>query len=132
MRAVEQQQHSMITRLDSLAYNYLITQREYDAQMRLTYREGSSRALMLLGQLYASGRAVVSTQVLQEFCNVGLKKLGLSAAQLQTQLHFFKTYFERTNGYISIIVIIAFFSCPTRLLVTFLIRSLFRTLFPFL
>ena len=47
-----------------------------------------SRALMLLGQLYASGRAVVSTQVLQEFCNVGLKKLGLSAAQLQTQLHF--------------------------------------------
>jgi predicted nucleic acid-binding protein len=43
-----------------------------------------------LGQLYAEGRAVVSTQVLQEFCNVGLKKLGLTSPQLQDQLHFLR------------------------------------------
>jgi predicted nucleic acid-binding protein len=49
-----------------------------------------SRALALIGQLHAAARAVVSTQVLQEFCNVGLKKLGLTSAQLQDQLHFLR------------------------------------------
>lgn len=49
-----------------------------------------SRALRLLGLLHAQGRAVLSTQVLQEFCNVALKKLGMTATQVQAQLQFLK------------------------------------------
>ena len=47
-----------------------------------------ARALALLGQLHGLGRAVLSTQVLQEFCNVALKKLGMKPLQVQTQLLF--------------------------------------------
>ena len=49
-----------------------------------------SRALSLLGMLHAQSRAVLSTQVLQEFCNVALKKLGMTATQVQAQLQFLK------------------------------------------
>ena len=49
-----------------------------------------TRALSLLGLLHAQGRAVLSTQVLQEFCNVALKKLGMNAMQVLAQLHFLK------------------------------------------
>jgi len=41
-----------------------------------------SRALSLLGLLHA--------QVLQEFCNVALKKLSMNTLQVQAQLHFLK------------------------------------------
>ena len=49
-----------------------------------------ARALALLGQLHGLGRAVLSTQVLQEFCNVALKKLGMKPLQVQTQLLFLR------------------------------------------
>ena len=64
--------------------NVLVYAHAHDEPVKQT------RALSLLGQLYAEGRAVVSTQVLQEFCNVGLKKLGLTSSQLQDQLHFLR------------------------------------------
>lgn len=49
-----------------------------------------ARALALLGELHGLGRAVLSTQVLQEFCNVALKKLGMKPFQVQTQLLFLR------------------------------------------
>ncbi|MFT3790250.1 MAG: PIN domain-containing protein [Rudaea sp.] len=44
------------------------------------------KALRLLRELKLSGEGVVSTQVLQEYCNVGLRKLKLSSAHLRLQL----------------------------------------------
>ena len=44
------------------------------------------QALSLLRELKLSGDGVVSTQVLQEYCSVGLRKLGLDPAHLRLQL----------------------------------------------
>src|SRR5690606_14228483 len=44
------------------------------------------RALALLRELKLSGEGVLSTQVLQEYCNVGLRKLGLDPTHLRLQL----------------------------------------------
>ncbi|MGA9335776.1 MAG: PIN domain-containing protein [Rudaea sp.] len=43
-------------------------------------------ALRLLRELKLSGEGVVSTQVLQEYCNVGLRKLNLEPSHLRLQL----------------------------------------------
>ena len=43
-------------------------------------------ALALLKQLYESASGVVSTQVLQEYCNVALKKLKLPPDHVRAQL----------------------------------------------
>jgi predicted nucleic acid-binding protein len=45
-----------------------------------------SVALTLLRNLKLGGQGVLSTQVLQEYSNVGLRKLGLSANYLRRQL----------------------------------------------
>ena len=58
----------------------------------LIYAEASDtgfkqqRALDLLRQLYEDGAGVLSTQVLQEYCNVALKKLKLPAPHVRAQL----------------------------------------------
>jgi predicted nucleic acid-binding protein len=46
-------------------------------------------ALDLLKQLYDEARGVLSTQVLQEYCNVALKKLRLPAQHVRAQLDLY-------------------------------------------
>lgn len=46
-------------------------------------------AIALLKQLFENGTGVLSTQVLQEYCNVALKKLKLPAAVIRAQLAFY-------------------------------------------
>jgi predicted nucleic acid-binding protein len=64
----------------------------------LVYAEASDApakqraALDLLKQLYEQGRGVVSTQVLQEYCNVALKKLRLPAQRLRAQLDLYEQF----------------------------------------
>jgi predicted nucleic acid-binding protein len=45
-----------------------------------------STALALLRKLKLEGAGVLSTQVLQEYCNAGLRKMGLSATHLRHQI----------------------------------------------
>lgn len=49
-------------------------------------------ALALLKQLYEDANGVLSTQVLQEYCNVALKKLKLSAQHVRAQLEFYEQF----------------------------------------
>lgn len=49
-------------------------------------------ALALLKQLYESTDGVLSTQVLQEYCNVALKKLRLPAQHLRAQLDLYEQF----------------------------------------
>lgn len=49
-------------------------------------------ALDLLRRLYEEGAGVLSTQVLQEYCNVALKKLKLPASEVRVQLDFFEQF----------------------------------------
>ena len=49
-------------------------------------REKQSIALALLRQLKISGGGIISTQVLQEYANVALRKLGLDANHVRDQL----------------------------------------------
>jgi len=64
----------------------------------LVYAEASDApvkqraALALLKQLYESTDGVVSTQVLQEYCNVALKKLRLSAQHIRAQLDLYEQF----------------------------------------
>ena len=48
--------------------------------------EKQSIALALLRQLKISGDGIISTQVLQEYANVALRKLGLDANHVRDQL----------------------------------------------
>ena len=50
------------------------------------------RALDLLRQLYEDGAGVLSTQVLQEYCNVALKKLKLPAQHVRAQLALYQQF----------------------------------------
>ena len=50
-------------------------------------------ALDLLKQLYVSNQGVLSTQVLQEYCNVAIKKLKLPIPHIRAQLDWY-TQFE--------------------------------------
>ncbi len=45
-----------------------------------------ARALQLLRELKRSGEGVISTQVLQEYCNVALRKLRLDSGHVRLQL----------------------------------------------
>ena len=49
-------------------------------------------ALDLLQRLYEQGLGVVSTQILQEYCNVALKKLKLPAQYVRSQLDFYEQF----------------------------------------
>lgn len=49
-------------------------------------------ALSLLKQLYESAQGVLSTQVLQEYCNVALKKLKLPAQHVRAQLELYAQF----------------------------------------
>lgn len=64
----------------------------------LVYAEASDAplkqraALALLKGLYDEGLGVLSTQVLQEYCNVALKKLKLPPAHVRAQLELFEQF----------------------------------------
>lgn len=64
----------------------------------LVYAEASDEpakrqtALGLLKQLYEDATGVLSTQVLQEYCNVALKKLKLPAAHIRAQLDLYEQF----------------------------------------
>ncbi len=64
----------------------------------LVYAEASDEpakrqaALALLKRLYENATGVLSTQVLQEYCNVALKKLKMSPAHIRTQLDFYEQF----------------------------------------
>ncbi len=64
----------------------------------LVYAEASDApdkqqaALALLKQLYETGTGVLSTQVLQEYCNVAIKKLKLPAAHIRAQLDLYEQF----------------------------------------
>jgi len=64
----------------------------------LVYAEASDApakqraALALLKELFASASGVLSTQVLQEYCNVALKKLKLPAAYVRMQLDVYEQF----------------------------------------
>ena len=64
----------------------------------LIYAEASDEpakrqaALALLKQLYQSASGVLSTQVLQEYGNVALKKLRLPAAHIRAQLDLYEQF----------------------------------------
>jgi predicted nucleic acid-binding protein len=64
----------------------------------LVYAEASDAplkqraALALLKRLYEESLGVLSTQVLQEYCNVALKKLKLPAQYVRSQLDFYEQF----------------------------------------
>ena len=64
----------------------------------LVYAEASDAplkqraALALLKGLYEEGLGVLSTQVLQEYCNVALKKLKLPAQYVRSQLDLYEQF----------------------------------------
>ena len=64
----------------------------------LIYAEASDEpakqrvALDLLKQLYDEAQGVLSTQVLQEYCNVALKKLQLPAQHVRAQLELYQQF----------------------------------------
>ena len=49
-------------------------------------------ALDLLKRLYEEAQGVLSTQVLQEYCNVALKKLRLPAQHVRAQLDLYQQF----------------------------------------
>lgn len=50
------------------------------------------RSLALLRELYEGGRGVLSTQVLQEYCNTAIRKLRLPAEHVREQLGLFEQF----------------------------------------
>jgi len=64
----------------------------------LVYAEASDApikqraALRLLKRLFENTEGVLSTQVLQEYCNVALKKLRLPASYIHSQLDFYEQF----------------------------------------
>ena len=50
------------------------------------------RAIDIIKQHRASGEAVLSTQVLQEYVNVALRKLGLPAPLIRERLAFYRRF----------------------------------------
>lgn len=49
-------------------------------------------ALAMLKRLFAEAQGVLSTQVLQEYCNVALKKLQLPAQHVRAQLDVYEQF----------------------------------------
>ena len=64
----------------------------------LVYAEASDApakqrvALAILKQLYEGAEGVLSTQVLQEYCNVALKKLRLPVQHVRAQLDLYEQF----------------------------------------
>jgi predicted nucleic acid-binding protein len=64
----------------------------------LIYAEASDEplkqraAIALLKSLFLDGQGVLSTQILQEYCNVALKKLKLSAQHVRAQLDLYEQF----------------------------------------
>jgi predicted nucleic acid-binding protein len=64
----------------------------------LIYAESNDRpekqriALTLLKQLYAEACGVISTQVMQEYCNIAIKKLKLPSQHVRAQLALFEQF----------------------------------------
>jgi len=64
----------------------------------LVYAEASDEpvkqktALALLKELYEDARGVLSTQVLQEYCNVAIKKLKLPPEYIRAQLDLYEQF----------------------------------------
>jgi predicted nucleic acid-binding protein len=64
----------------------------------LVYAEASDEplkqqaALTLLKRLYENNEGVLSTQILQEYCNVALKKLRLSSTHIRAQLDLYEQF----------------------------------------
>ena len=54
--------------------------------------EKQRTALSILKQLYDDANGVLSTQVLQEYCNVALKKLGLPPKHVRAQLDLYEQF----------------------------------------
>lgn len=75
-----------------------MAQRSFIDTNVLIYAEASDEpvkqqvALALLKQLYESTSGVLSTQVLQEYCNVALKKLKLPVAHIRAQLGLYEQF----------------------------------------
>lgn len=75
-----------------------MAQRSFIDTNVLIYAEASDEpvkqqvALALLKQLYDSTSGVLSTQVLQEYCNVALKKLKLPVAHIRAQLGLYEQF----------------------------------------
>ena len=75
-----------------------MTSRSFIDTNVLVYAEASDEpakqqaALSLLKRLYESASGVLSTQVLQEYCNVALKKLKLPAAHIRAQLDLYEQF----------------------------------------
>jgi predicted nucleic acid-binding protein len=75
-----------------------VTTRSFIDTNILVYAEASDEpakqkvALALLKQLYEDTSGVLSTQVLQEYCNVALKKLKLSPQYIRAQLDLYEQF----------------------------------------
>jgi predicted nucleic acid-binding protein len=75
-----------------------MTDRSFIDTNVLVYAEASDEpdkqqaALALLKQLYETGTGVLSTQVLQEYCNVAIKKLKLPVAHIRAQLDMYEQF----------------------------------------
>ena len=75
-----------------------MTSRSFIDTNVLVYAEASDApykqrsALDLLQRLYEQGLGVVSTQILQEYCNVALKKLRLPAHYVRSQLDLYEQF----------------------------------------
>jgi len=54
--------------------------------------EKQRTALTLLKQLFGEACGVISTQVLQEYCNIAIKKLKLPASHVRAQLALFEQF----------------------------------------
>lgn len=76
----------------------LIAARSFIDTNVLVYAEASDEpvkqraALALLKQLYDGACGVLSTQVLQEYCNVALKKLRLPPPHVRAQLDLYEQF----------------------------------------
>ncbi len=75
-----------------------MTSRSFIDTNVLVYAEASDApyeqrsALDLLKRLYEQGLGVVSTQILQEYCNVALKRLKLPAQYVRSQLDLYEQF----------------------------------------
>ena len=75
-----------------------MTDRSFIDTNVLVYAEASDApdkqqaAVALLKQLYETGTGVLSTQVLQEYCNVAIKKLKLPVAHIRAQLDMYEQF----------------------------------------
>jgi predicted nucleic acid-binding protein len=60
--------------------------------MRATNRSSRDAPLSLIGEHRSARSRVISTQVLQEYANVALRKLGLPTALVQERLGFYARF----------------------------------------